>query len=96
MLAPRMRLGEPALFLGDTEIGALEQLRRQDDLGALGGGLADEIDGLLDVGLQIHPVGGLDRGDLDLAGHQAGSCWEMQWKDPPPVRMAVDGRGMIS
>jgi hypothetical protein len=31
---------------------------------------------------------------LSVAGHQAGSCWVMQWNEPPPVRMAVDGRPM--
>ena len=36
VLAPGMGRREPALLLGDAEIGALEQLRRQDHLGALG------------------------------------------------------------
>src|SRR4051812_18579421 len=83
---------EPALLLGDAEVGPLEQLRRQDDVGALGRRLADQLGDAGDVGGLIHAERRLDRRDLDLAGHQAGSCWVMQWKDPPPVRIARDGR----
>src|SRR5690606_16290646 len=96
MLAPRMGGAEPLLLLRDAEIRPLKQLRRQDDLGALGSRLPDEADGLVDVRLHVLAVGGLDGGDGDLTGHQAGSCWLMQWNEPPPDRMAVDGRGMIS
>src|SRR5690606_33680349 len=96
VLAPRIGGAEPLLFLRDAEIRPLEQLRRQDDLRALGRRLTDEADGLVDVRLHVLAVRGLDGGDGDLTGHHAGSCWLMQWKEPPPDRVAIDGRGMIS
>ena len=48
---------EPALLLRDAEIRPLEELRRQDHLRALAGRLADEGDGLVDVGLEVLAVG---------------------------------------
>src|SRR5690606_12140633 len=96
MLAPRIGGAEPLFLLRDAEIRPLEQLRGQDDLGALGRRLADEADGLVDVRLHVLAVRGLDGGDGDLTGHHAGSCWLMQWKEPPPDRVAIDGKGMIS
>ena len=76
--APRMRLAEPALLLADAEVGPLEQFRRQDDLGALAGRFADQLDRAGDVGLHVLAVRGLQGGDAHCAGHQAGSCWVMQ------------------
>ena len=92
MLAPRMRFGEPALLLGDAEIGPLEQLGRQDHLRAQRRGLADQRLGPGDIGRQIVAVGRLERGQGQGARHQAGSCWVMQWNEPPPVNSALDGR----
>ncbi len=96
MLPPGVSLGKPALLLGHAEIGALEQFRGQDHLGAAGRGLADQALGLLDVRRPVQAVGGLQGGDGDLAGHQAGSCWVMQWNEPPPDRMAFEGRPITS
>ena len=65
MLAPRIGRGEPVLLLRHAEIGPLEQLRRQDDLRALGRGLTDQADGLVDIGLHVLAIGGLEGGDGD-------------------------------
>lgn len=52
-----------------------EDLREAQDVGAVGGGLLDVGDGLLNSALQVVPRGfGLDGGDFDgLAGHVGGS-----------------------
>ena len=76
--APGMGVSKPSLFLGDTEIGTLEQFRGQNHLRTLGGRLPDQVHGLSDIGGQIHSIGGLEGGDLERANHQAGSCWVMQ------------------
>ena len=76
---------EQALVLDAAEIGALEQLGRQDDLGALGRGLAHELADRADVRVGVVGEGELQRSDGEF-GH-AGTCCEMQWKLPPPVRM---------
>ena len=41
---------------------------------------------------QVEAVMGLQGGDRQCTDHQAGSCWLMQWNDPPPVRIARDDR----
>ena len=97
MLTPRIGGREPVLLLRHAEVGPLEQLGRQDDLRTLGRRLTDQADGLVDIGLHVLAVRGLQRGDGDGAGHlYAGSCWLMQWKEPPPVRTAFDGDRTIS
>uniref|UniRef100_A0A0N4ZLB6 PE-PGRS family protein n=1 Tax=Parastrongyloides trichosuri TaxID=131310 RepID=A0A0N4ZLB6_PARTI len=73
MLAPRIGGAEPLLFLRDAEVRPLEQLRRQDDLSALGRRLTDESDGLVDVRLHVLAVGGLDGGEMEgTAARQGG------------------------
>ncbi len=91
VLAPGIGGLEPALLLTDAEVWPLEQLWRQDRLGPPARGLAHQPGDAGDVGLHVLAEGRLDGRDGDRPGH-AGSCWVMQWKDPPPVRMARDGR----
>ena len=95
-LAPGMGVGEPALLLADAEVGSLEQFGRQDDLGAAGGGLADQARDRGDVGVRIVAEAGLQRRDADRPRAHAGTCWLMQWNEPPPVRSAVEGRAMTA
>src|SRR3982751_481260 len=64
---------------------ALEQLRRKDHLGALGCCLAYELADGADIRIRVLGKRELQRSDGQL-GH-AGTCCEMQWKLPPPVRM---------
>ena len=48
--------------------------------------LAHERLGLGDVGRHVGAVGRLDGRDGDRAlGHYRGSCWVMQWNEPPPA-----------
>ena len=91
VLTPGVGGGEPTLFLRHAEVRALEQFGRQDDLGTTRCGLTNEAGSARDIGRHVIAIGGLDGGDAQGAGHQAGSCWVMQWKDPPPVRIAVEG-----
>src|SRR3954471_12829011 len=74
-----------ALVFDPAEIGALKQLWRQNNLGTLGGGLAHQLTNRADIGVRVVGEGELQRSDVEL-GH-AGTCCEMQWKLPPPVRM---------
>src|SRR5580658_7559603 len=92
MLAPGVGRGEPPLLLADAEVRALEQLGGQDHLRAQRCGLADQGLSLGDVGGYVVAIRRLDRGQGERARHQAGSCWEMQWKEPPPVSSALDGK----
>src|SRR5437868_14697666 len=74
-----------ALVLGLAEIGAFEEFRRQHHLRALAGGLADQFGDVADILAHIRAESELERGDIKT-GH-AGTCWLMQWKLPPPVRI---------
>ena len=85
MLGGRPGGREQALVLDAAEIGAFEQLGRKHDLGALARGLAHQLADGADVRVRVVGEGELQRGDGEL-GH-AGTCWVMQWKLPPPVRM---------
>ena len=85
MLRRRQRPGEVALVLGAAEVMPLEQLGRQDQLRAAAMRLAHQIRHVADVFGRILAKGELQRGDGEL-GHW-GTCCEMQWKLPPPVRM---------
>src|SRR6478609_4352608 len=76
MLARGKGAGEMALVLGAAEIMALEQLRRQDELRALAGRLADQLGDRRDVLLDDVREGELQRGDGDFA--HLGTCWLMQ------------------
>ena len=96
MLAPGVGGGEPALLLGHAEIGALEQFRGQDDLGPLRRRLAHQIRGGGDVVGHVQAVRRLNRAERERAGHQAGSCWLMQWKLPPPVSRAREDSPITS
>src|SRR5579875_3279881 len=89
-----MGVGEPTLVLGDAEVGALEEFRRQDHLAALICGLANKVLRLLHVFAQVRPVGGLDHAEGQ--GSHSGSCCVMQWNEPPPVRRAREGRPITS
>ena len=79
------RAGEMAFVLGPAEIEALEQFGRQHHLRALAGGLAHQLGDVGDILADVRPEGELEGGDCQ-AGH-AGTCWLMQWKLPPPVRI---------
>src|SRR4051794_24163730 len=78
------RIGEQALVLDPAEIRSLEQLGRKHDLGALGCRLVDQLADGADVRDRVVCEGELQRSDGEL---HAGTCCEMQWKLPPPVRM---------
>ena len=89
MLARRLGHLEPFRVLPRREVDALEQLRRQHDLGAALGSLADEAFDLGDVGRHVRTERRLDGGDGDRAArHHAGSCCVMQWNEPPPASPA--------
>ena len=60
-LGPGERLGD----LGFAEIGALEQFRQQDDMGAVFGGAANEIFGARQIFLRRAGKGGLDNRNAD-------------------------------
>src|SRR4051794_39594420 len=85
MLARRAGCREQALVLDTAEIGAFEQLRGKHDFGAFARRLAHEFAYGADIRIRVLGKGKLQRSDGEL-GH-AGTCWEMQWKLPPPVRM---------
>ena len=90
---------EQVLVLDAAEIMSLEQFRREDDLRAFAGRLADEVRHGGDIGVDGIGEGELERGDFEL-GHALyldalGSCCEMQWKLPPPVRMCAVGRPTV-
>src|SRR5205085_5979071 len=84
MLGGRSRVREQALVLDPTEIGAFEQFGRKHDLGALARRLAHQLTHRADVRDRVVGECELERGDGEL---HAGTCCEMQWKLPPPVRM---------
>src|SRR3954453_18987864 len=79
------RIGEQALVLDPAEVRTLEQLGRKHDLGALGRPRAHQIADLANVRDCVVGEGELQRSDGEL--RHAGTCCEMQWKLPPPVRM---------
>src|SRR5438270_11947270 len=79
------RIGEQALVLDPAEIGTLEQLGRKHDLGALARRLAHQPADRAEIRDRIVGEGELQRSNGELA--HAGTCCEMQWKLPPPVRM---------
>ena len=92
---------EPFQVLARAEIDTLKQLGGQNDLRAPVCSLADEGLGFRDVGCHVPSIGGLDGGDCQRGlCHQAGSCWVMQWNDPPPAspqpRRPVEGTPMTS
>ena len=96
VVSPGMSLGEPALVLGNTKIGALKKLRRQYDLGAARRRLTDHVRHERNVGVDALAEWGLQGGEGEGARHQAGSCWLMQWKEPPPLIRAVEERPITS
>jgi hypothetical protein len=69
MLGGRPSLREQALVLDAAEIGAFEQLGRQDNLGALAGGLAHQLAYRADVRVGVVGERELERGDGEL-GHR--------------------------
>ena len=80
---------EPFRILLGREIDALEQFGREYDLRAALARLAHEAFDLGDVGRHVRTEGRLDGGDGDGAlGHHMGSCWVMQWNEPPPASPA--------
>src|SRR5215210_6030737 len=85
MLVDRAGVGEQALILDPAEIGAFEQLGREHHLRALRRCLAHELAHCADVGDRVIGKAELECSDGEL-GH-SGTCCEMQWKLPPPVRM---------
>src|SRR4029079_6338466 len=78
-------IGEKALVFDPAEIRAFEQLGRKHHLSALCGPFAPELAHCADVRRSVVREAELQRSDRDLA--HAGTCCEMQWKLPPPVRM---------
>ncbi len=97
VLAPGIGGLEPALLLADAEVRPLEQFGRQHHLRALRPAACRVSSATFaDIGGHVLAEGGLDHGEGEGAGHQAGSCWVMQWNDPPPVRIARAGRPITS
>src|SRR3954467_11413342 len=78
------RIGEQALVLDPAEVRTLEQLGRKHHLGALDCRLVDQLADRTNVRDCVVGEGELQRSDGEL---HAGTCCEMQWKLPPPVRM---------
>src|SRR5689334_9473434 len=76
---------EQALILDPAEVWAFEQFWGKHDLGTLVRRLAHELADGADIRVEVVREGELQRSDGQL-GHW-GTCWEMQWKLPPPVRM---------
>src|SRR5690349_11754162 len=85
MLGRRLSIGEEALVFDAAEIRAFEQLGWKHDLRALARGLTDELAHRANVRVSFVAKGELECCDGKL-GH-SGTCWLMQWKLPPPVRM---------
>ena len=103
MLLPRMSVPEPPLFLGDAKVGALEQFDSgsRNHLRPPAAALLPLPGSVLAVRSRLAarsvPNEGLDRrnGDLARVIRRAPAGW-MQWKDPPPVRIARDARPITS
>src|SRR6185503_1991237 len=85
MLRRGASIGEQAFVFGAAEIRALEQLRREHHLGAFARGLSRQLAYSADIHRRVVGESELQCGDGQFA--QAGTCCEMQWKLPPPVRM---------
>ena len=82
----RVRRCEPLRVLLRTEIDALKQFGRQNHLCALPRSLADEAFRFRDVRGHERAIGGLNGRDRQhTLGHSSGSCWVMQWNEPPPA-----------
>src|SRR4029077_18663232 len=74
-----------AFILDPAEIGGFEELGWKDHFGALSGRFAHHLAHGADVRGRVVGKGELEHSDGEL-GH-LGTCCEMQWKLPPPVRM---------
>src|SRR5215211_6731997 len=85
MLGGRLRGGDQTIVHDQAEIRPFKQIRRQHDLAAFARPFAPELAHGADVRAGVVGKRELQRSDSEL-GH-AGTCWEMQWKLPPPVKM---------
>src|ERR1051325_9429556 len=85
MLGGGSGAGEQTFVLDPAEIGPFEELGRKHDLGPFASRLAHQLAHGADVRVRVLGESELQRSDGEL-GH-AGTCCEMQWKLPPPVRM---------
>ncbi|MNW65896.1 hypothetical protein D3C74_443200 [compost metagenome] len=73
------------VVLFDAEVRGGEQLLQQDHLGPLGGSLANQLFGAVEVARQVPATRHLGGGDAQPAhGCTSGCCWVMQWMPPPP------------
>jgi hypothetical protein len=89
-----LREREETLVLGLAEVGPLEELRREDHVRARRRRGAHVLLDTRDVGGDVVTEWALEHGDRDRLVH-VGSCCVMQWKDPPPRRIARDERPMV-
>src|SRR5579884_943220 len=85
MLGGGLRRGEEALVFDPAKIGSFEQLGGQNHFRPLCSTFAHELANRSDIGIRVFAKGKLEGSDRKLC--HAGTCCEMQWKLPPPVRM---------